>query len=107
MKKIFLLFLILSLSALLIAVPASPEPVVVEYENGKSLTVYLHGDENYNWLTTSDGLRVKENADGRFEYVQKDFKKAVADKKMIAHDPEYRDADERTFVSQLDKEVVI
>ena len=107
MKKIFLLFLTLSVSAALFAVPASPEPVVVEYENGKTLTVYLHGDENYNWKTTSDGLRVKENADGRFEYIQKGLKKSVVNKDMIAHDPQYRDIEEQTFISQLDKEIVL
>ena len=38
----------------MLAVPASPEPAVINYEDGHTLTVYLHGDESCSWYETKD-----------------------------------------------------
>lgn len=105
MKKIISLLLMLALSAALFAVPANPEPIVIEYGNGKSLTVYLHGDENYHWKTTSDGYQIKENAEGQFEYVRPLLAKSGLQSNVVAHDPIYRDSDEISLVSQLDTDI--
>lgn len=37
------------------AAKAYPGPITVIQSDGTELTVYLHGDENFNWSTTEDG----------------------------------------------------
>lgn len=53
--KTFCLFTLGCFSTLsVLAVPAQPGPM--KFINGNNeLTVYLHGDENFHYYTTSDG----------------------------------------------------
>lgn len=37
------------------AAKAYPGPITVIQSDGTKLTVYLHGDEDFNWMTTEDG----------------------------------------------------
>ena len=107
MKKSIVIFLLLSVSVLLFAVPASPEPFIVKYDDGSALTVLLKGDENFHWYETVDGFQIKKNVNNRFEYVQKGLYKTNSFASLIAHDPDIRDAQERDLVSQLSKEIIV
>ena len=107
MKKIILLFLLLTLTVTLFAVPASPEPAVITYEDGSSLTVFVKGDENFHWFETLDGFQVKKNMNGHFEYVQKGLNKSNTLATIIAHDPSVRDSKEVDLVSTLSKEIIV
>jgi len=107
MKKIILLFLLLVLAVSLFAVPASPEPVVIKYDDGSTLTVFLKGDENFHWHETLDGFQVKENINGYFEYVQKGLHKTNILSGIFAHDPDIRDSKETSLVSQLSKDIIV
>ena len=67
MKRIsiitFLLFAFLPIATL--AAPAWPFPISVKQPDGTWLTVQLHGDEHFNWVTTADDgvlLATKDNA---------------------------------------------
>ena len=69
MKRVFLLFFCLSIMALRgYAVPAYPGLVEVKQPDGTSITVRIYGDENFSYVTTSDGYLLKENAVGVYEY---------------------------------------
>ncbi len=107
MKKIILLFLLITLTVTLFAVPASPEPAVITYEDGSNLTVFLKGDENFHWYETLDGFQVKKNVKDQFEYVQKGLNKSNTLSTIIAHDPSVRDSKEVDLVSTLSKGIIV
>ncbi len=107
MKKIIFLLLLLILSTSVFAVPASPEPAIITYEDGSSLTVFVKGDENFHWYETLDGFQVKRNLKGQFEYVQKGLNKSNILSTIIAHDPSVRNSKEVDLVSTLSKDIIV
>ena len=107
MKKAIILFLSLFITGMLFAVPASPEPITINYDDGRSLTYFVKGDENINWYETLDGYQIRSNKDGKFEYVQKSLFKSTDTEAVLAHDPIHRDSEETTFLSSLSKDIVL
>ncbi len=51
-----------------LAVGAYPYPQDVKQPDGSTLTIRLHGDEWYNWITTTDGYRILKSSRGYYEY---------------------------------------
>ena len=83
-RKLFLLVAgLLCLAAR--AVPADPTPMQVLQPDGTTLTVQLHGDEFFHFVTTLDGYTVVRNQAGYFTYAQLDGDRLVAGD-CIAHD---------------------
>lgn len=58
------------------AIKANPRPVAVRLPDGSTLTVRIHGDENFNYVTTLDGFLVQRDREGYFRYVRVDEKNA-------------------------------
>lgn len=50
------------------AVCAIPGPVKVKQPDGSTVTVRIHGDENFNWLTSTDGYTLVHDAGGLLTY---------------------------------------
>ncbi len=50
------------------AISALPFPQKIKQPDGTSLTIRLHGDEWFHWITTDDGYRIVRNQRGIFEY---------------------------------------
>ncbi len=48
------------------AAKAYPGPITVIQSDGTKLTVYLHGDENFNWSTTEDGALLTQVGKGYY-----------------------------------------
>jgi M6 family metalloprotease-like protein len=73
MKKIafhFLTTVFLSVfTATLLAVPATPYPIERILPDGSKLTIYLRGDEFFNYTLSEDGYLIRENEQGFFTYV--------------------------------------
>ena len=84
------------------AVPADPAPSTVLQPDGTSLTVVLHGDEFFNFMTTSDGYTVVKNAAGFYTYARLDGDRLVAGD-CIAHDADHRSATDQAFLAKLPK----
>jgi len=101
MKKAIITIILASFAALALAVPASPEPTTVNYQDGRSLKVYLRGDENHSWHETEDGLHIKKNVKGKFEYVKAYQQGQLVLSGTIAHDPVLRDSKENNLVLSL------
>ena len=78
------------------AVPADPTPATVSQPDGSKLTVVLHGDEFFNYMTTSDGYTVVKNAAGYYTYARLDGSNLVASDR-IARDN--RTAADRAFLA--------
>ena len=97
-------FLLLMLGGLLClfsqATPADPTPAQVRQPDGSTLTVVLHGDEFFNYLTTSDGYTVVKNEKGFYCYARLDGNRLVAGD-CIAHDASRRTAADQAALATL------
>lgn len=72
MKKfnpaILTLLILTVIHTLLQAVPATPFPIVRTLPDGSQLTVYLKGDEFFNYYLSEDGFLIREDDTGYFQY---------------------------------------
>ncbi|RKY54826.1 MAG: hypothetical protein DRP93_04620 [Candidatus Neomarinimicrobiota bacterium] len=101
MRKTLIIFLLLVISSIMLAVPASPEPAVINYEDGRTLTVYLHGDESCSWYETKDGLRVERNDQDVFEYTMPLVLGKSTKSGVVAHDQYLRSDEEINFITSI------
>ncbi len=101
MKKLLVIILLLSMVVILFAVPASPEPQTINYPDGRSLKVYLKGDENFSWHETEDGLHIKKNLKGEYEYVRSYDKGHVLLSGVRAHDQKVRDSKDLKQIQKM------
>lgn len=106
MKKFFLtLITVLTLGVSVVnAIPAYQKPVKITLPNGTSITVLGHGDEYNNYLTTTDGYTIVRAADSYFHYAKLVNGELVATD-VVAHDIAQRSASEKTFVTNLVKNI--
>ena len=97
MKKIFLLLSFALTAIASWAVKAYPEPVVITQSDGTKLTVVAHGDEDFHWFTTTDGVLLvqQENA---FYIAEIDESGNVMASQQLAHDQHERSASEQQLV---------
>ena len=82
------------------AVPADPTPATVTQPDGSKLTLCLHGDEFFNYLTTSDGYTVVKNESGFYTYARMRGNELVASE-VVARD--HRTAAEQAFLNSVPK----
>ena len=52
------------------AVPAYPHPIDVTQPDGSVLTIRLHGDEHFSYITTLDGYFLQQTQQGEYEYAR-------------------------------------
>ena len=99
--KNLLLLLVMGLMCLnALAVPADPTPATVTQPDGTTLTIVLHGDEFYNYLTTTDGYTVVKNKAGYYTYARLDGDRLVASN-TVARDN--RTAADRAYLAGVPK----
>ena len=85
------------------ATPADPTPALLTQPDGSKLTVVLHGDEFFNYLTTQDGYTVVKNEAGYYTYARLDGNRLVASD-CIARDN--RSATDRNFLAVMPKGLI-
>lgn len=56
------------------AIGAYPRPILMQQPDGTTLLVRIHGDENYHYVTSSDGFLLQKDKQGYFCYVDYDMK---------------------------------
>lgn len=84
------------------AIKATPHPVSVKQPDGSTLVVRIHGDENFHYITTTDGFVIQRGTDGYFRYVTTDGQTASHTLSAIrVHNAGKRMTDELNFVKQL------
>ena len=84
------------------AIKADPKAVSVKQPDGTTLLIRIHGDENFHYVTTSDGFLIARDADGFFKYVKTDASKRT--RKISTHrasNVEGRTPSETQFVNTL------
>lgn len=84
------------------AIGAYPRPIVMRQPDGTTLLVRIQGDENYHFVTTSDGFMLKKDREGFFCYVDYDMKtgKRIPTRQR-AHNINERNGAERQVVANL------
>ncbi len=87
--------------SILMAVPANPEPGLIRYSDGRTLTVYLRGDENISWHESKDGHLLLRNSRGIFEYALTAGSGGFRTSGVKAHDPGSRSVKEKAFISDI------
>lgn len=97
------LILLLFLSSVkAFGVGAYPYPQDIEQPDGSVLTIRLHGDEWFNWVSTIDGYRITRNRSGVFEYASVLKSGEVTPSGITASNPENRDAEELEFLNAIE-----
>ena len=102
MRKSLLLLVLGMLCAIAHATPADPSPCKITQPDGSTLTVVLHGDEFFNYMTTSDGYTVVQNEAGFYTYARLDGNDLVAGD-CIAHDADHRTAADHAVLAATPK----
>ena len=100
MRKCLLFLVVGAVCLLANATPADPTPALVTQPDGSQLTVVLHGDEFFNYLTTEDGYTVVKNAAGYYTYARLDGNHLVASD-CVARDS--RSAADQAFLANVPK----
>lgn len=84
------------------AIKASPKPITVKQPDGTTLVIRVHGDENFHYITTTDGFLIQRDKDGYFKYVQTDASQGT--RKLTARralNADKRSAADNQFLSTL------
>ena len=106
MKKALFTFLALLIATCRIcSIPARPVPIIVCQDDGTYLTVCLQGDERFHFTTTTDNMPIVQGPNGNYYYaiIQGDNLECS---KILAHNKEERNIEERNYVKQNKEDVV-
>ncbi len=99
MKRILsIIVACLCCNMLLLAVKATPNPIIKKQSDGTELTYYLRGDEKYSYMITDDGYLVDFNKRGDLVYARfhgYDLKLSS----RLAHNEEYRSSSEKMLLT--------
>lgn len=84
------------------AAKAYPGPITVMQSDGTELTVYLHGDENFNWTTTADGALLV-HVGNNYYVAQIEEDGSLKATPQLAHNKDNRAAVESQAINSQDK----
>ena len=85
------------------AVPAYPGLVQYKQANGKTLAIFLKGDEKVKWATTEDGYTIMLNNKGVYEYAIQDMKGDLQLSGIEVNNIKERTAAEKELLSKISK----
>ena len=84
------------------AVKADPTPTVVTQPDGTQLTIIVHGDEDCNWYTTSDGVLLYPIGNSYF-VASISANGEIAPTTLLAHERSMRSDNETSIIEKQDK----
>lgn len=103
MKKILLLSCFILATSLSWASGFYRLPMEITQSDGTRLTVIGHGNEDFNWITTADGVVIKRQGND-FYIAEIDELGNVKATTQLAHNKEQRSLSEQALVLKQDKE---
>jgi len=103
MRKIVLVALAVLLSIVAYSAPAYPGLITVNQADGSVISFYLHGDENFSYMTSEDGYLLARNEAGLMEYGDFSNGKYVVPTGVAAHNELHRSLTEQMYVRGLKK----
>jgi len=86
-----------------LAVPAYPYPIQVSQPDGTKLTIQLHGDEYFNYVTTEDGYLIIKNQQDYYVYATVSQAGQLTPTSRVARDANVRNAADVSFLKSIDK----
>lgn len=102
MRRLFLSIICLAITISTYAVKAWPFPVDVRQSDGTTLTIVLHGDEDFSYYTTLDGvLLVQQEKDYFVAEVGHDGELVAT--RQLAHNADLRMAEERQLATRQNR----
>ena len=84
------------------AVKADPTPTVVTQPDGTQLTIIVHGDEDCNWYTTSDGVLLCPIGNSYF-VASISANGEIAPTTLLAHERSMCSDNETSIIAKQDK----
>ena len=84
------------------AAKADPTPTVVTQPDGTQLTIIVHGDEDCNWYTTSDGVLLYPIGNSYF-VASISANGEIAPTTLLAHERSMRSDNETSIIAKQDK----
>lgn len=107
MKKIIaLIFSAIVCCSTANASKAWPHAMYFNQPDGTTLTVFLHGDENFHWYASADGAVLYRQGD-KFYIAQTTADGTLTPTGLLAHNPELRTPDEAAAILSQDRESFI
>lgn len=106
MKRVLvisLLFFILT-AEMLQAVPAKRIVQTISQPDGTTLSIMLQGDESFHYVTTTDGIMLKEASDGSMKYAIATGQGILSAGEYIAHDPDKRKEPEKAYIKEISRQ---
>lgn len=100
--QLVLLFVFALYLPCVVAVPAYRGQISYRQPDGSILSIILHGDEFFNFRTTSDGYLLANGEDGYLYYGKFDDNGTIKSLNRKANNKEKRTASEKSFVSTLE-----
>lgn len=102
MKKISCIFLFVTFAIVLFADPACPDSILVTQPDGTKLWTIVHGDEFYNWRSTTDGNVLLLDSKQCYCYAKVEGDSLILTQ-VIAHNISERTIAETTFIRENKK----
>ncbi len=103
MKRLLIMMVVMLLGTTsLLARPGYTKPVDVLQPDGTMVTLLMHGDEFFSYMTTVDGYTVVKGDDGFYRYAEKQNGELKATT-FIAKNADLRTAPEQTFLAGMKK----
>lgn len=103
MKKLIVILIGVLTTINIWGAKAYPEPITITQKDGKMLTYRLHGDENFFYITTTDGvLLCRKGKDYFIAIIDENGKSSSSN--VLAHNAGQRTAEEIALISNQDME---
>jgi M6 family metalloprotease-like protein len=99
--SIYILFVLLTISLKLVAVPATPFPIIITQPNGSQITIHLHGDEYFNYKTTLDGYALVADNEGYLTYAKVNAEGKLVSTSVRANEIQKRNSEETKLIQTL------
>lgn len=103
LRLLGLLFAALLMAGSAAARPGWSQPLDVPQPDGTTITLLMHGDEFFNFITTADGYTVVKDADGYYHYAQRDTDGTLTPTAIIARNAAERNAADLAFLNTMKK----
>jgi hypothetical protein len=82
---------------------AYPDTIIIKQPDGKTLTIFLRGDEKIKRAFTSDGYPIIMNPEGFYEYAISDSHGNLLCSGIRANDPGKRNKEEIQYLKKINK----
>lgn len=106
MRKIVMLLFCMLLSTVIWAVKAYHKPVTITQSDGTRLTVIGHGDENFSYYTTTDGILLFHEGKNFF-IAGMEADGTFINTEILAHEADCRTELEKTLINKQDRSLFL